>query len=120
MAQILTKATLNTIAAQLYTGATVAFYTVMPTVGETLITTLTDGFLFVREAWAKQANDSSDVKMWLAGDASITLAQLKTAGLVIITIGSRTTRYTITELLDQQQLSAGFVLRLAPQKGVAG
>ena len=118
--QILTKTILNTIANLLYTGATVSFYSVTPTGGETLIVTLTEGFAFAREAWTRREGESSSVKLWVAGDASVTLAQLKISGVCVITANGVTTRYAINELLQQQQIGAGFVLRLHPQKGAAG
>ena len=118
--QVLTKQVLNQIANLLYVGATVAFYSVTPTGGETLIATLIEGFIFARHQLARQKNESSDVQMWLAQDAAVTLAQLKSTGVVVITANGITTRYAITELLPQQQIGGGFVLRLSPQKGAAG
>lgn len=118
--QVLTKQVLNQIANVLYQGAQAAFYSVSPTGGEALIATIIEGFVFSRQAWGRQKNESSDVRLWLAADAAVTLAQLKTAGVVLITVGLQTTRYVITELLPQQQIGGGFVLRLSPQKGASG
>lgn len=120
MAQILTKAILNSITNVLYTGATIAFYSVSPAGGETLITTLTEGFTFAGMQWANRGGDSSDVKVWLAGDANITPAQLKISGMVIVTGNGITKKYKIAELLQQQQIGAGYVLRLKPLVGAAG
>src|SRR5262245_1590459 len=120
MAALLTKSILNSIANTLYTGATVAFYSVTPTGGETLITTLTDGFLFTRSPRTSRDVEESDVNLILAGDASITQAQLKIAGAAVVTIGSSSTRYRVSTVLPMQQLGAGYVLRLSPQKGAAG
>src|SRR5262249_42613034 len=117
---LLTKTILNSITNTLYTGATVGFYSVTPTGGETLITTLTDGFPFVGERRAGPDRDGRGVKLWLAGDASITLAQLKVGGVAVITANGVTTRYGISELLPQEQIGAGYFLRLLPQKGAAG
>jgi len=117
---LLTKAILNSITNALYVGAAIAFYSVSPTAGEVLITTLTEGFVFVRERKAGAEIDGSGVTAIIAGDASITPTQLKVAGVAVITIGSSTTRYAIVKCLPQQQLGAGYILRLAPQKGAAG
>src|SRR5262249_405932 len=117
---ILTKTILNSITNTLYTGASVAFYGVTPTGGETPITTLTDGFTFVRERRAGQGSDGPGVKLWLAGDAAITPAQIKVGGVAVITANGVTTRYAISELLPQEQIGAGYFLRLLPQKGAAG
>src|SRR5262245_45826848 len=112
---VLTREVLNTITSTLYAGAKVAFYSLSPTAGEVLMATLTDGFTFART----QSEDGS-VKMWLAQDVALTLAQIKTSAVVEITANGFTTRYAVTSLLSQQQFGAGFVLRLAPQKGAAG
>lgn len=120
MIKLLTKNRLNKMTRTLYGIATVAFYSISPSAGETLITTLTEGFVFVRERRGGQKSDGSGVKLWLAGDASITRAQLKIGGVVVITANGVTTRYVITELLQQQQIGAGYVLRLKPQTGAAG
>jgi hypothetical protein len=114
---ILTKAILNSITNTLYTGATVAFFSVSPIAGETPITTLTEGFAFARSHRGSQGTDSSSVNLWLAEDATITRAQLNLAGVVVITGNGVTTRYKITELLPLQQIGGGYVLRLSPQKG---
>jgi len=96
------------------------FYKVTPTAGETEIAALTSGFFFVREQRAGQEIDGSGVKMWLSVDAAITRAQLNIGGAVAITVRGITTRYKISDLLPMQQLGAGYVLRLSPQKGATG
>jgi hypothetical protein len=117
MGAILTRQILNSITNVLYAGAKVAFYSLSPTLGEVLIATLTDGFTFTR---ARQSIEDGSVKLWLAQDVALTLAQIKTSSVVELTANGITTRYAVTSLLSQQQLGAGFVLRLAPQKGAAG
>jgi hypothetical protein len=97
-------------------GAQAVFYKVTPTAGETVIATLTSGFFFVREKRAGQEIDGSGVKMWL--DAGATdRPLLHYGGVVALTAGGITTRYSIVELLPQQQLGAGYVLRLTPLTG---
>jgi hypothetical protein len=91
------------------------FYGVTPEDGEVEIGRITNGFNFVREP-AKEDNNGK-VKFWLVGDASITRSQLNLGGVVVITANGITQRYKITELLQQQQIGGGYVLRLSPQKG---
>jgi hypothetical protein len=117
MAELLTKAILNTITNTLYPGVTAAFHSLSPTAGETLIVTLTEGFTFARE---REVSRESAVKMWIAADANITPAQIKIAGVVVITANGQTTRYALIKLLTLQQVGAGYMLRLTPQKGVGG
>jgi hypothetical protein len=117
MKPLLSKNRLNRISRALYGGAQVVFYSVTPAAGETLITTLTEGFAFARARRGSQGSDSSSVNLWLAGDAAITRAQLKVGGVVVITANGVTTKYKIAELLQQQQLGAGYVLRLKPLIG---
>jgi hypothetical protein len=94
------------------------FYKVTPADGEVEIATLTNGFFFVREQRAGQEIDGSGVKFWLSIDAAP--SQLSIGGVVAITVKSRTTRYKISNLLPMQQIGAGYVLRLSPQKGATG
>src|SRR5262249_48189270 len=102
----------------LYGSAQVVFYSVTPTAGESAIGTLTDGFAFVREPRAVRSAGAigPGVTLWLSNEAAITRSQLNVGGAVAITINGLTTRYAISELLPQQQIGAGYVLRLIPQK----
>ncbi len=105
----------------LYGAATIVFYSVTPAAGETEIATLKSGFTFVREPRAMKAigGFGAGVTLLLAADAGISRSQLNIGGAVAITVNGLTTRYAIVELLPQQQIGAGYVLRLMPQKGAA-
>lgn|SRR5262245_49143808 len=120
--KLLTKRRLNKINRTLYGGATVVFYSVTPTAGETALATLTDSFAFVREQRAVRSAGAigPGVTLWLSADAGITRSQLNVGGAVAITVNGVTTRYAISELLPEQQIGAGYVMRLIPQKGAAG
>lgn len=120
MKPLLSKRRLDKLRRVIYGAASVTFYKVTPALGEVEIATLTSGFTFVRERRAGQEIDGSGVKMWLSADAAITRSQLNIGGVVEITVNGVTTRYAISELLPQQQIGAGYVLRLIPQKGATG
>jgi hypothetical protein len=121
MTELLTKTRLNALARTTYgPSIQVVFYKVTPTGGETEIATLTQGFFFVRERRAGQEIDGSGVRFWLSADAAISRSQLSIGGVVAITVKGITTRYKISELLPMQQLGAGYVMRLSPQKGATG
>jgi hypothetical protein len=120
MKTLLSKNRLNLITRTLYgRGAKTVFYKVTPTIGETIIATITGGFTFVREQRAGQEIDGSGVKFWISASV-IDRATLSNAAAAEITANGVTTRYAISDLLPQQQLGAGYVLRLKPQKGATG
>jgi hypothetical protein len=117
---LLSNTRLNKINRTLYgRGVQVAFYSVTPIAGETAIATLTSGFTFVREPRAMKTvgGFGSGVTLLLAADAGISRSQLNVGGAVALTINGVTTRYAISELLPQQQVGAGYVLRLMPLQG---
>jgi hypothetical protein len=117
MKTLLSKSVLNRINRTLYgSGAKVVFYSVTPSAGEQEIGQIVQGFTLVREQ-RTQGRDGTSVKMLLAHDAGITRDTLDRAASVAVTIDNKTTRYAIDELLPQQQIGAGYVLRLMPQKG---
>jgi hypothetical protein len=91
------------------------FYGVTPADGEVEIARITRGFNFSRER-AKEENNGK-VKLWLSADAGIDREQLHIGGAVELIIDGRSSHYSIHELLSQQQIGAGYVLRLAPTTG---
>jgi len=117
---LITKGILDTITGALYPSASVDFSSVTPASGETAIATLTAGFTFVREPKPGRNFEESEVKLYLAADASITASQLKSASVVALTIDGVTLKYRVSSLLSLQQLGAGFVLRLSPLQGATG
>ena len=91
------------------------FYGVTPEAGEQVIGKITRGFNFSRER-AKEENNGK-VKFWLSADAGIDRDQLRIGGAVELIVDGQSSHYSIHELLSQQQIGAGYVLRLAPTTG---
>lgn len=116
MKPLLTKAVLNKMNRTFYGDAKVVFYGVTPADGEQPIGQITQGFMLVREQKAA-GRDGQGIKMILAVDAAIGRETLDRAASLEFTANNQTTRYKIDELLPQQQIGAGYVLRLLPQKG---
>lgn len=117
MNALLSKSRLNRIRRQLYgRGAKMTFFKVTPSVGETEIGSVTTGFTFVRERRAGQEIDGSGVKVWLA-EGAISRSLLHVGAVAVVTVNNRTFRYKISELLPQQQIGAGYVMRLSPLQG---
>jgi len=117
---LLSKSRLDTIRRRLYgPNVQVTLYRVTPAQGETEIATITSGFLFVRERRAGQEIDGSGVKFWLAAEV-IDRETLSIGSSLALTINGVATRYRISDLLPQQQVGAGYVLRLSPQRGATG
>lgn len=120
MTTLLSKSRLDTMRRTLYgRNVRAVFYKVTPAAGETEIKTITSGFHFVREKRAGQEIDGSGVKMWLAA-GMVDKDKLKIGAACALTIDGATTRYSVGDLLPQQQLGAGFVLRLKPLNGATG
>lgn len=119
MRPLLTKSILNQITRQLYGQITLVFYRVTPAEGEQELARTSQGVTFVREE-PGGGRDGSGVKVWLSTDAGISRTLLKKGAVVGLTINGNTTRYVIDQFLPQQQLGAGYVLRLLPQTGAAG
>lgn len=116
--QLLSKTQLNTIRQHLYGPSVEAvFYKIVPATGPVEIGRITSGFTFVRERRAGQEIDGSGVKLWMSADAGIDRSLLQLGARVDLVIKDRTMIYKISDLLPQQQIGAGYVLRLSPQKG---
>jgi len=120
MNALLSKRRLDEIRRRLYgANCRAVFYKITPQAGETPMATITDGFLFVRERRAGQEIDGSGVKFWLASDM-VDESLLRVGAAVALTVNNQTLRYKINELLPQQQVGAGYVMRLAPLVGATG
>ena len=91
------------------------FYGLTPEDGEQETARITSGFNFVRERQKEENNGK--VKFWLSADAGIDPEQLHIGGAVELIVDGRSSHYSIHELLSQQQIGAGYVLRLAPTTG---
>jgi hypothetical protein len=94
------------------------FYGLTPEEGEQVIGRITSGFNFVRER-AKEENNGK-LKFWLSADAGIDREQLHIGGAVELIVDGQSSHYSIDDLLSQQQLGAGYVLRLVPTAGATG
>lgn len=115
---LLTKARLNTLRQRIYgSNVQAAFFKVTPTLGETAIGTITDGFYFQRERRAGQEIDGSGVTFWLSSSAAINRSQLTLGGVVALTVDGITFRYKIATLLPMQQIGSGYTMRLSPLRG---
>lgn len=98
------------------------FSTITPTAGEVEIGRIRSGFSFVRER-TRGADINVmgvGVQLWLSADAAIDPSKLKIGGVVALTVNGQTLRYSIDQLLPQQQLGAGYILRLTPLQGATG
>ena len=93
------------------------FYGVTPEAGESEIKRLTSGFNFVREPQKEDGN--GPVKMWLAA-GTIDRESLRIGGACKLIIDGIESHYSINELIPQQQVGAGYVLRLTPTTGATG
>lgn len=114
---LLSKSVLNQINRTLYgSGASVEFFKVTPSAGETTLGTITSGFTVTREE-PRAGRDGSGVNLRLSADAGITRERLNQSSMVAITIDGHTTKYTKDQLLPQQQIGAGYVMRLLPHRG---
>jgi len=117
MKTLLAKSRLNKINRTLYgRNVQAVFYKVTPSDGEVEIGSITGGFSVIREQRGP-GQDGTGVKMVLATDTEIDRDQLHVGGAVALTINGQTLRYSIDELLPQQQIGAGYVLRLIPLTG---
>jgi hypothetical protein len=96
-------------------NVTAVFYGLTPEDGEQEIGRITSGFNFVREKAKEESNGK--VKFWLSADANIDREQLHVGAAMALIIDGRETRYSLDELLPQQQIGAGYVLRLSPLQG---
>lgn len=116
MPKLLSKSVLNKINRTLYgSSAKVEFFKVTPIDGEVELGTITSGFTLVREQ-PGAGRDGSGVKLLLSEDA-IARETLNLSSMVAVTIDGNTTKYTKAQLLPQQQIGAGYVMRLLPQRG---
>lgn len=91
------------------------FYSLTPEDGETENARITSGFHFVREK--AREGDSGKVKLWLSSSANVSREQLHVGQALALVIDGRESHYAIEELLPQQQIGAGYVLRLTPTTG---
>src|SRR5262245_21911067 len=112
---LLNNRILNRMTRALYGRAEAVFYSVTPADGEVEIGRITSGFTFDRERLTETRG--AGLKLWLADDAAIDRSQLHVGAVVELIVGDRSTRYSIDLLLSQQQLGAGYVLRLSPLQG---
>lgn len=117
MKPLLSKSRLDTMRRTLYgRNVEAVFYSLTPEAGEQPLARITSGFNFVRER-AKEGDDNGRLKFWLSADAAIDRDQLHIGAAVALIIDGRESRYSIYELLPQQQIGAGYVLRLTPKTG---
>jgi hypothetical protein len=93
------------------------FYGLTPEAGEQPIARITSGFNFVRERQKEENNGR--LKFWLA-EGAVDRGLLKIGAAMALIIDGRESRYSIHELLSQQQIGAGYVLRLTPKTGATG
>jgi hypothetical protein len=120
MKSLLSKSRLDKMRRVLYGRSVEAvFYGVTPEAGESEIGRITSGFHFLRER-AKEGDDNGRVKFWLSTDAAIDREDLRVGAAMALIIDGRESRYSIHELLPQQQIGAGYVLRLTPKTGATG
>ena len=91
------------------------FYSVTPEDGEQESARITSGFHFVREK--ASSGDNGKVKLWLSSSANERREHQHVGQAMALVIDGRESRYAIEELLPQQQIGAGYVLRLTPRTG---
>jgi hypothetical protein len=117
MKPLLSKSRLDKMRRALYgRNVEAVFYGLTPAEGEQIIGRITGGFNFVREKAQEDSNDGK-VKFWLSADANIDREDLHIGAAVALIIDGRESRYSIDELIPQQQIGAGYVLRLSPTTG---
>jgi hypothetical protein len=112
---LLSKSTLDKMRRALYgRNVEAVFYGITPEAGETESARISSGFTFVRE----RSNDGENgkVKFWLV-EGAVDRDLLKTGAAMALVIDGRESKYAIDELLPQQQIGAGYVLRLKPTTG---
>lgn len=115
MKPLLSNRTLDRMRRTLYgRNVEAVFYGVTPEEGEVEIGRITSGFNFVRESATRDSNGR--VKMWLS-EAAVDRSLLHVGAAVKLIIDGRESKYSIDELIPQQQIGAGYVLRLAPKTG---
>jgi hypothetical protein len=118
MSALLDRQTLDQIRRNLYgRNVEAVFYGVSPEEGEYEIGRVTSGFNFVRERANEDGNGK--VKLWLS-EGLIDRELLHIGGAMALIIDGISTRYAIDELLPQQQIGSGYVLRLTPTTGATG
>jgi hypothetical protein len=119
MKPLLSKSTLDRMRRTLYgRGVEAVFYGITPEAGETEIATITTGFHFQREKELAEGSNGK-VKMWLSADA-VDRSLLHVGAAMALVIDGHSSKYSIDELIPQQQIGAGYVLRLRPKTGATG
>lgn len=91
------------------------FYGITPEAGETEIARITTGFHFQRDRELSEGGNGP-VKMWLSASV-IDRSLLHTGAAMALVIDGRESKYSISELVAQQQIGAGYVLKLTPKTG---
>lgn len=116
MKPLLSKSRLDKMRRTLYgRNVEAVLYGLTPVEGEQVIGRITGGFNFVREK--AQDNNDGKVKFWLSAEANIDREDLHVGAAMALIIDGRESRYSIDELISQQQIGAGYVLRLSPLQG---
>jgi hypothetical protein len=111
---IFQAADLNQIRGDLYTSASLTFYKVTPSAGETQIATLTSGWVSWRKNRKLISEVGGAVTIAIAYSTGVDINALRENAAVDLTINSQIKRYRVAEITETQQLGAGWILHCEP------